>query len=88
MLTNILMTNDGMKHGIKWGLIIVAVILGMTSLAKIMSFVMDNELIKIIFNSIFAGVGITIGTYFANKMLIDRMEKLKLIGKKKEATKS
>ena len=71
------MVVNGLKHGVKWGLIVVVTILGFTAFAKILSFVMDNELIKIIFNSIFAGVGITIGTYFANKMLIDRMEKLK-----------
>ena len=67
----------GLKNGVKWGLIIVVGILGFTVFAKVLSLVMDNELIKIIFNSIFAGVGITIGTYFANKMLIDRMEKIK-----------
>jgi len=70
-------TNEGMKHGAKWGLIIVFAVLGFTALAKGLSFVMNNELIGVIFTSMFTGIGITIGTYIANKTLIDRMEKLK-----------
>lgn len=83
-MINIVNTNQGLKHGIKWGLIIVVIIIGFTAFAKALSFVMNTQLIGIIFTSIFTGVGITIGTYVANKMLIDRMEKMKSLNKKEE----
>ena len=71
-----------MNKFVKYGILFLVIVFGFSFLAKIMSFILDNEYFKIVVNAIFSGIGTAIGIYFAGNHIIDRFFKDRKDGKK------
>jgi len=65
------------KQFLIWSAVLIGISLGFTVITKLLTFILDSDMIKIIINAMFTGVGTAIGIWIGSNHVIEKLKVVK-----------